>query len=133
VGQGAEAASNLLVQVAAKSGQGHLALRQLLDSVTPILNISMAGFSIVEHIAGIRAHEAELERIYDRVSEEFQRDRRVELLAALDQAENATRFVNPENIQSVFGEVDSKLSNARRQIDEDLRLLIDADASPENM
>ena len=133
VGQGAEAASSLLERVAVLSGHGHLALARLLASVTPILNISMAGYSIVELIEGIRAHEAEIERIYDRVAEEFRRDRRVELLAALNQAENATQFNNSENIQSVFGEVDSKLENARLQLAEDLWLLLDADASPANI
>lgn len=133
LGQGAEAASSLLERVAVLSGQGHLALGRLLAMATPVLNISMAGYSIAELIAGIRAHEAELERIYDRVSEEFQRDRRVELVAALDQAENATRFDNPENIQRAFAVVDSKLANARLQLVEDLRLLIDADASPANI
>ena len=133
VGQGAEAASSLLERVAVQSGQGHLALGRLLASVTPRLNLSMSGFAIIEHIAGIRAHEAELQRIYDRVSVEFQRDRRVELLAALDQAENATRFDNPENIQRAFAVVDAKMGNARLQLVEDLRLLIDADVSPANI
>lgn len=132
-GQGAEAASNLLERVVVLSGQGHLALGRLLASVTPILNISMAGFSIVEHIAGIRAHEAELQRIYDRVSEEFQRDRRVELLAALDYAENTFLVESEEYRVAAVAEVNKDLANARKQLGEDLQTLLNAETSVENM
>lgn len=85
IGQMAESSASLLERIVAKHSTFGLALGR----VVPILNIAMGGFGLLEQIIGIRAHEAELERIYDRVSEEFQRNREVELLAALDYAENA--------------------------------------------
>ncbi|MCE2473730.1 MAG: hypothetical protein J4G18_17880 [Anaerolineae bacterium] len=88
IGQVEESSAGLLEHVTRLSGTGNLAITRVLAGVTPFLNISMAGFSLLEHILGIRAHEAELERIYDRISEEFQRDREVELSAALDYADN---------------------------------------------
>ncbi|MCY3799626.1 MAG: hypothetical protein OXG84_17610 [Chloroflexi bacterium] len=133
VGQGAGAASSLLERVAVLSGQGHLALVRLLASVTPILNISMAGYSIVELIEGIRAHEAEMERIYDRVSEEFQRDRRVELLAALDNAENTFLVENEDYRWAAVAEVNGALTRARKQLEEDLRILLNAETKLEHM
>ena len=133
VGQGAEAASSLLERVAVPSGQGHLALGRLLASVTPVLNLSMSGFAIIEHIAGIRAHAAELQRIYDRVSEEFQRDRRVELLAALDDAENTFLVENEDYRWAAVAEVNGALTRARKQIEEDLRILLNAETKPEHV
>lgn len=132
-GQGAEAASSLLERVAILSGQRHLALGRLLAMATPILNISMAGFSIAEHIAGIRAHEAELERIYDRVSEEFQRDRRVELIAALDYTENTFLVKSDEYRRAAVAEVNKDLASARAQIAEDLQILLTAETNSENI
>lgn len=133
LGQGAEAASSLLERVAILSGQGHLALGRLLAIATPILNISMAGFSIAEHIAGIRVHEAELERIYDRVSEEFQRDRRVELIAALDYTENTFLVESDEYRRAAVAEVNKDLASARAQIAEDLQILLTAETNSENI
>lgn len=133
LGQGAEAASSLLERVAVLSGQGHLALGRLLAISTPVLNISMAGYSIAELIAGIRAHEAELERIYDRVSEEFQRDRRVELVAALDYAENTLLVESEEYRRAAVAEVNKDLASARAQLAEDLQILQKAETSAENV
>ncbi len=131
IGQGAESASNLLERVVEMSGQGQLALGRLLALATPVLNISMAGYGIVELIAGIRAHEAEIERIYDRVDEQFRRDRRVALLGALDDAENILLYENEVNRNAGFTEVIPSLSTAKRQLDEDLNLLLNSETSDE--
>ena len=133
VGQVAESTAGLLEHITRLSGGANLALGRLLASVTPFLNISMAGFSLIEHIAGIRAHEAELERIYDRVSEEFQRDRRLELLAALDYAENTFLVNSDEYKWAAVAEVNSDLAVARKQLIEDLEILLSAEIRPENM
>lgn len=133
IGQVAESSAGLLEHVIRLSDGANVALSRLLANLTPVLNISMAGFSLLEHIIGIRAHEAELERIYDRVSEEFQRDRRVELLAALDYAENTFQVTNDEYKWAAVAEVNSDLTVARKQLIEDLEILRSAEPSQENM
>lgn len=133
MGQVAESAAGLLESVTSLSGTKNLALGQLLASVTPILNISMAGFSLVEHIAGIRAHEAEIDRIFDRISEEFQRDRGVSLLAALDYAENAFLVNNDEYKQEAVAKVNFELAVARGQLIEDLDQMLSAEVNPTNI
>ena len=132
MGQVAESAAGLLERITSLSGSEHLALGRLLASVTPILNISMAGFSLVEHIAGIRAHAAELERIFDRVSEEFQRDREVELLAALSFAENAFTAGSEAYKHEAVAQVSYELTVARAQLMRDLDELLVAEISKDN-
>ncbi len=132
MGQVAESAAGLLEHITRLSGTGHLALGRLVAGVTPFLNISMAGFSLFEHIAGIRAHEAELERIYDRVSEEFQRDREVELFAALDYAENTFIVKSDAFKHEAVARAAYELAVARSQLNRDLDELLMAEMNPEN-
>ena len=124
LGQVAESSAGLLEHVTRLSGSGNLAITRLLAGVTPFLNISMAGFSLLEHILGIRAHEAELERIYDRVSEEFQRDREVELQAALDFAENILLARSDAYKYQAVARATSELGVARKQLLRDLEELL---------
>ena len=93
----------------------------------------MAGFSLFEHIAGIRAHEAELERIYDRVSEEFQRDREVELFAALDYAENTFIVKSDAFKHEAVARAAYELAVARSQLNRDLDELLMAEMNPDNI
>ncbi len=132
MGQVAESTAGLLEHVTRLSGSGHLALGQFLASVTPFLNISMAGFSLIEHITGIRAHEEELERIYDRVSEEFQRNREVELLAALSFAENSFTARSTAYKHEAVVHVSYELTIARAQLMRDLAELLRAEMNNEN-
>ena len=120
MGRVAESTAGILKHIFRLSGTDYLALGKLVASATPLLNMSMAGFSLIEHIAGIRAHEAELERIYDRVSEEFQRDREVKLAAALEFAENTLLVTDDEYSRAATVKVNSDLIEARRQLVEDL-------------
>lgn len=133
IGQVADSSASLLEHVTRLSGHGHFALGRFVAGVTPILNIAMGGFSLLEHIIGIRMHEAELERIYDRVAKEFQRDRRVELLAALDHAENTLLVNNVEYKLAAVAEVNSDLAKARKQLIQDLDILLSAEMSSETM
>lgn len=132
MGQVAESAAGLLEHVTRLSNSRHLALGQLLASVTPVLHISMAGFSLVEHIAGIRAHEAELERIFDRVSEEFQRDRTVKLLAALAVAETIVYSTNEDYKIGAASQALFALTEARGQLLWDLDELLSAEINSAN-
>ena len=124
IGQVAESSAGLLEHVTRLSGTGNLALGRLAAAVTPLLNITMAGFSLLEHIIGIRAHEAELERIYDRVSKEFQRDREVELEAALDYAENILLARSDAYKYQAVARATSELGVARKQLLRDLEELL---------
>ena len=132
MGQVAESAAGLLEHITRHSRTEHLALGRLLAGFTPLLNISMAGFSLIEHIVGIRAHEAELERIYDRVSEEFQRDREVELFAALDYAENTFLVKSDAFKHEAVARAAYELAVARSQLNRDLDELLMAEMNPEN-
>ena len=133
MGQVAESAAGLLEHITRHSRTEHLALGRLLAGFTPLLNISMAGFSLIEHIVGIRAHEAELERIYDRVSEEFQRDREVELFAALDYAENTFLVKSDAFKHEAVARAAYELAVARSQLNRDLDELLVAEINPENV
>lgn len=126
-GQVAESASGLIEQVTRLSGTTNLALVSLVTGFTPFLNISMAGFSIIDHINGISAHEAELERIYDRVSEEFQRDREVHLAAALEVAENSLLVTDDDYSRAATVRVNGDLIEARRQLLKDLDIFYSAE------
>lgn len=132
MGQVVESGAGLLHQVSQLSGAGLTGLGRLAAGVTPLLNISMAGYSLIEHIAGVRAHEAELERIYDRVSEEFQRDREVKLATALEFAENTLLVDDAEYGRTATAQVNSDLMAARRQLTEDLANLYSAEMSTTN-
>lgn len=129
VGQLAESSASLLQRLIPEG----VGMAQLITGALPFLNIGMAGYSIVEHIAGIRVHEAELERIYDRVSEEFQRDREVEMLAALNSAENAFLAKCDEYKLATVAQVNYELENARAQLTRDLDELLKAPVNKENI
>ncbi len=129
VGQLAESSASLLQRLIPEG----VGMAQLITGALPFLNIGMAGYSIVEHIAGIRVHEAELERIYDRVSEEFQRDREVEMLAALNSAENAFLAKCDEYKLATIAQVNYELEIARAQLTRDLDELLKAPVNKENI
>lgn len=133
IGEAAQSSADLMEDITRLAGSRSLALGQLLTSVTPILNISMAGFSLLEHIADIRAREAELERVYDRVAEEFQRDREVELLAALDYAENILFAQNEAYKHYAVARVTYELGVARAQLLKDLEELLPAEGNEETI
>lgn len=129
VGQVVESSASLLERVVPR----HATLGMLLGRAVPLLNIAMGGFGLFEQILGIRAHDAELERIYDRVSEEFQRNREVELLAALNHAENA--FVarcDAFRVEAV-AQVTYELTVAQAQLVRDLDELLDAEINEANI
>lgn len=128
-GQVAESSAGLLQGVVSK----HSTIGIALGGVVPVLHIAMAGLGLIEHLNGIRVHEAELERIYDRVSDEFQRNREVELLAALNHAENA--FVarcDAFKVEAV-AHVTYELTVAQAQLVRDLDELLDAERNEANI
>ncbi len=133
IGQVTESSAGLLDDVIRLSGNQQATLGKLLAGAIPILGVAMAGYALLEHIEGIRAHEAEIERIYDRVSEEFQRDREVSLLAALDYAENTFLVNNEEYKRQAVAEVNYDLAVARGQLIEDLDKLLSAEMNAANM
>lgn len=129
VGQVVESSGSLLERVVSRPS----ALGSFLGKAVPVLNIAMGGFGLIEQILGIRAHEAELERIYDRVAKEFQRNREVEMLAALDHAENA--FVarcDAFKVEAV-AQVTYELSVAQAQLVRDLDELLAAETNDANI
>lgn len=133
IGQTAESAAGLLEQVVTHSGAQSSTLARLIVGAVPILHLAMAGYSLAEHIIGIRAHEAEIERIYDRVSEEFQRDREVELLAVLEHAENSFLVTSEEYKHEAVAEITYELAVARGQLIRDLDNLFSAEINPANI
>lgn len=132
-GQAAESSAGLLDDVIRLSGYQQATLGKLLAGAIPILGVAMAGYALLEHIEGIRVHEAEIERIYNRVSEEFQRDREVSLLAALDYAENTFLVNNDEYKRQAVAEVNYDLAVARGQLIEDIDKLLSAETNAANM
>jgi len=133
IGQTAESAAGLLEHVVTNSGARYATLARLIAGAVPILHLAMAGYSLAEHIIGIRAHEAEIERIYDRVSEEFQRDREVELLAVLEHAENSFIVTSDAYKQQAVAEITYELAVARGQLIRDLDELLSAEINPANI
>ncbi len=133
IGQVTESSVGLLDDVIRLSGNQPATLGKLLAGAIPILGVAMAGYALLEHIQGIRAHEAEIERIYDRVSEEFQRDREVSLHAALDYAENTFLVNSDEYKRQAVAEVNYDLAVARGQLIEDLDKLLSAEVNAANM
>ena len=133
VGQVVESSTSLLERIVFISGQQNATIGRVLGGTVPVLNIAMAGFGMVEHIIGIRAHEAELERIYDRVSEEFQRNREVELLAALDHAENALVAKCAEFKIEAVAHVTYELTIAQAQLVRDLDELLAVEVNKDNV
>ncbi len=129
IGQLAESSASLLERVVSRPS----AFGTILGRAVPILNIAMGGFGLFEQILGIRAHEAELERIYSQVTEEFQRNREVEMLAALNHAENA--FVarcDAFKIEAV-AQVTYELAVAQAQLVRDLDELLAAETNEANI
>ena len=133
IGQAVESSTSLLERVVSLSGHQHSTIGRVLSGAVPVLNIAMAGFGVFEQINGIRVHAEELERIYDRVSKEFQRNREVELLAALNHAENAFIARCAEFKVQAVAHVTYELTVAQAQLVRDLDELLVAETSTENI
>jgi len=133
VGQTAESVAGVLEQVVSHSGARSATIVRLVAGAVPIIHLAMAGYSLAEHILGIRAHESEIGRIFDRVSEEFQRDREVELLAVIEHAENSFVVTSDAYRHEAVAEITYELAVARGQLIRDLDNLLSAEINPANI
>ncbi|MCY4020294.1 MAG: hypothetical protein OXG39_12880 [Chloroflexi bacterium] len=133
IGQAAEPAAGLLERVMSLSGSRYASLGKVVSGAFPLLSIAMAGYTLLEHIEGIRAHEAEIEHIFDRVTVEFQRDREVDLFATLDYAENVFATGSDELKREAVAFVAYALAVSRSQLVKDLEGQLGAETSEKQL
>lgn len=93
-GQMVESSGELIENVMRAGGLSGSTILNLLTSVMPLVNIAMAGYSLLEIIGDIRSQQPEIERIYERVEEEFGQDRTANLVAALEAGEQLHAIKN---------------------------------------
>ena len=133
MGRTTKSMAGLIEHVSRITGTTDLALDKIASGVAPLLNISITGYPLPEYIEGVSEHDDELERIYDNVSEELQRDRVVKLAAALEFAETNLLVTDDEYSQAAIVQLGSDLIEVRRQLVENLDSFYGAEMSTINI
>ena len=122
-GQTVVSSAGLLENVMRFSGLGTTTLATLLGSSLPILNIAMAGYALADIILRIQGQHAELEQLHEAIKREFNRERVVNLITAIDIARNISRARDVDVKRQMVGQVTERLVNA------EVQLLIDFEES----
>ena len=105
----------------------------LLTSVMPLVNIAMAGYSLLDIITDIRTQNAAIERIYERIEEEFVQDRMANLVAALETGELWDKVNDPAYKRDHIGRMTDRLHEAVAHLREDFQDVLSFESSPENL
>lgn len=124
VGETGESSTGLFRHVLEISGQGGATLATLLGLNLPLLNIAMAGFAIVDLILKIQDQTAEFERLHKAIKREFERERLVNLITAIDIARHISRARTDGVKRQMVGQVTERLVSAEVQLLFDLDLFI---------
>ena len=122
-GQTVVSSAGLLENVMRFSGLGTTTLATLLGSSLPILNIAMAGYALADIILRIQGQHAELGQLHEAIKREFNRERVVNLITAIDIARNISRARDVDVKRQMVGQVTERLVNA------EVQLLIDFEES----
>lgn len=109
VGQTVESSGELIENVMRSAGLSAATTLNLLTTIMPLVNIAMAGYSLLDIISDIRSQRREIERIYARIEEEFWQDRMANLVAALELGERLHVVENLAFAYELVGEITDSL------------------------
>ncbi|MDE2854859.1 MAG: hypothetical protein OXN88_11865 [Chloroflexota bacterium] len=133
VGQTVESSGELIENVMRSAGLSAPTVLNLLTSVMPLVNIAMAGYSLLDIISDIRTQNAAIERIYERIEEEFVQDRMANLVAALETGELWDKVNDPAYKRDHIGRMTDRLHEAVAHLREDFQDVLSFERSPENL
>ena len=103
----------------------------LAGLVLPVVNIALAGYALLEIARHIREQHERMAAIHQQIAAEFNRDRQVEMLSALDSAQNILTAERDDYKTSAAGYVTDRLIASRSQLFIDIDGLFNAQMTPE--
>ena len=115
-GQAVESSGELVENVLRSAGLSAPTVLNLLTSVMPLVNIAMAGYSLLEIIGDIRSQYSEIERIYDRLDDQFWRDRMANLIAALEAGEQMHTVESRDFAVELVGKITDGLLETKEHL-----------------
>jgi len=133
VGQTVESSGELIENVMRSAGLSAPTVLNLLTSVMPLVNIAMAGYSLLDIISDVRSQRKEIERIYERIEEEFKQDRMANLVAAMAMGERIQAVENPAFAYEWVGEITDSLLETKEHLRVDFDDMIKSADFADNM
>ncbi len=103
-------------QILQASGAHASTAAALLHKALPIMNLSFFALSVWQMLSETETQRAELERLYERIRGEFDRDRLINLAAGLEQAKKLRRLKDKSTKQQKTVVVIDRLTEARLQL-----------------
>ena len=123
--------SGLLQSILKYTGKPAATIGNILGRTIPLLSIAFAGFELLEMIRGIEGNQKEIEAIYERVEEQFRRDRLTELFTALEIGKRVLKVEDPDVKAQQVGEVNVLLVKAKEHVTQYFDDLLNGDLTPE--
>ena len=97
--------SKLVSSLLGASGMRAAAIASIASSAVPLLNFAIAGYSVLMLRAEIEKLKREISQIYDRIDKQFERDREVNIRAALKTAASLLDVHRHEYRKQMVGNV----------------------------
>ena len=108
--------SGLLHSILKSTGKSAAAIGNILGRTLPVLSIAFAGYELSKMIGGIEDNQKEIEAIYERVEEQFRRDRLTELFTALEIGKRVLKVRDPDVKAQQVGEVNVLLVKSKEHV-----------------
>ncbi len=126
-----ESKSQMIKTILEATGKSATTIGNIVGRTIPLLGIAFAGYELLEMITGIEGNQEEIEAIYERVEEQFRRDRLTELFTALEIGKRVTNVEDPDVKAQQVGEVNVLLVKSKEHVTQYFNDLLNDELKPE--
>ena len=123
--------SGMLQVILKSTGKSAATISNILGKAVPVLGIAFAGYELSRMIGGIEDNQKEIEAIYERVEEQFRRDRLTELFTALEIGRRILKVRDPDVKAQQVGEVNVLLVKSKEHVIQYFNDLVNGELKPE--
>lgn len=127
----ASSRSGMLQTILKSTGRSAATISNILGKAVPVLSIAFAGYELSKMIGGIEDNQREIEAIYERVEEQFRRDRLTELFTALEIGRRILNVRDPDVKAQQVGEVNVLLVKSKEHVTQYFNDLLNGELNPE--
>ena len=103
----------------------------ILGHALPVLDVALAGYTLMEIARHIRRQQERIEAIHQQIATEFSRDRQINLITALQSAENMLQAEGTEYKSHTAGYIADRLIAAQAQLLWDIDALLEFEMTPQ--
>lgn len=131
VTEGIASKSRMIKTILEATGKSATTIGNIVGRAIPLLGFAFAGYELLEMITGIEGNQKEIEAIYERVEEQFRRDRLTELFTALEIGKRVTNVEDPNVKAQQVGEVNVLLVKSKEHVTQYFNDLMNDELKPE--